>query len=155
MGKENISSSEMEVPLISIILITNILTLNPVNSIPTVCTANGKECVFPFKYKGITYNTCTKVESDNGKAWCALKLDSKGDVIIGQWADCDSVCLVETNPRGPGSKCTANGQNCVFPFKYKGKEYNSCTKAESYNGKAWCALELDSQGNVIPRKWAY
>ena len=70
-----------------------------------VCTANGKECVFPFKYKGITYNTCTKVESDNGKAWCALELDSKGsgEVIIGKWADCDSVCLVEPNPRGPGS----------------------------------------------------
>ena len=70
-----------------------------------VCTANGEECVFPFKYKGITYNTCTKVESDNGKAWCALKLDSKGsgEVIIGQWADCDPICPVEPNPRGPGS----------------------------------------------------
>ena len=51
-------------------------------------------------------------------------------------------------------ECTANGQNCVFPFKYKGTEYNSCTKVESDNGKAWCALQLDSQGTVIPRKWA-
>ena len=43
------------------------------------------------------YNSCTKAESDNGKAWCALELDSQGTVIPGKWADCDLNCQEEQN----------------------------------------------------------
>ena len=34
-------------------------------------TGSRKNCVFPFKYKGKTYNECTTDHSDNGKPWCA------------------------------------------------------------------------------------
>ena len=42
---------------------------------------------------------------------------------------------------------------CIFPFKYKGKFYASCTKADTTNGKAWCATEVDDSGTVIDQKW--
>ena len=47
----------------------------------------------------------------------------------------------------PGEKCvkssegTGKGAFCVFPFKYKGKIYNSCTK-EDHN-QLWCATTND------------
>ena len=31
----------------------------------------------------------------------------------------------------------AGGANCVFPFRYKGKMYSDCTKAN--HNKLWCA----------------
>ena len=34
-------------------------------------TANGAKCVFPFKYKGIIYNSCTKTDHD--QLWCATE----------------------------------------------------------------------------------
>ena len=56
------------------------------------CTADGKKCIFPFKWDKITYNGCTKAGSENGKAWCAHKVDSRGIVIAGEWGDCDPSC---------------------------------------------------------------
>jgi len=44
-------------------------------------------------------------------------------------------------------------KQCIFPFKYKGKFYASCTKADTTNGKAWCATEVDDSGTVIDQKW--
>merc|ERR1712228_936518 len=31
--------------------------------------ADGRECKFPFIYKGVTYNTCTSVDNNN-QPWC-------------------------------------------------------------------------------------
>ena len=38
-------------------------------------------CVFPFKYKGVTYNSCTK--KNHNKYWC-----SKDAVYKGRWKNC-------------------------------------------------------------------
>ena len=42
------------------------------------CFAKGvpspSECIFPFKYKGIEYPSCTLADSENGKAWCAYQV---------------------------------------------------------------------------------
>ena len=51
-------------------------------------TINRVDCVFPFKYKGISYDKCTAAESDSGP-WCANRIDKDGAVIIGQWGDCE------------------------------------------------------------------
>ena len=48
---------------------------------------------------------------------------------------------------------TVKGNNCIFPFKYKGKSYSSCTKVESANGAGWCATEVDSAGQVVRNRW--
>ena len=29
-------------------------------------SVKGNQCIFPFQYKGVTYETCTKANSDNG-----------------------------------------------------------------------------------------
>jgi len=52
---------------------------------------NGRDCVFPFKYKGTTYNQCTKKGSK--KAWCANEVNERtGVAVSGEWADCEAGC---------------------------------------------------------------
>ena len=58
-------------------------------------------CVFPFKYKGVTYNECTKVDSDS--PWCANRVDSDGKVVYGEWGDCAQGCP------GTGAKTKTGG----------------------------------------------
>merc|ERR1711976_559697 len=61
-----------------------------------VRTKNGvesKDCIFPFKFKGKTYASCTKDHTTNNKAWCATEVDSTGTVIEGKWGDCDASCF--------------------------------------------------------------
>ena len=49
------------------------------------------------------------------------------------------------------SDCVTDDNNkpCIFPFKYQGKEHNSCIVS---NKNFWCATELKSNGNY--KKWA-
>ena len=51
-----------------------------------------RNCVFPFTYEGKTYNKCTKDNSENGKSWCAYKVNRAGVAVDGKWADCDEGC---------------------------------------------------------------
>ena len=37
-------------------------------------TKQNQDCVFPFTYKGETYNSCTNAGSENGAAWCATQV---------------------------------------------------------------------------------
>ena len=48
-----------------------------------------RRCVFPFEYKDKTYLKCTADFSSNGKSWCATEVKSSGEVVNGQWGDCD------------------------------------------------------------------
>ena len=60
-----------------------------------VHTQNGverKDCIFPFKFKGKIYASCTKDHFASGKAWCATEVDSTGTVVDGKWGECDSRC---------------------------------------------------------------
>ena len=52
-----------------------------------------KRCIFPFSYKGKTYLECTADHSSNQAEWCATQVDSDGEVIDGQWGDCDKKSL--------------------------------------------------------------
>ena len=52
-----------------------------------------KKCIFPFTYKGQTYNQCTRDNAlSKGRAWCAIKVDPQGVVIDANRADCDQGC---------------------------------------------------------------
>ena len=69
------------------------------------CTANGQNCLFPFNFKGVTYNSCTKAskllhKKDNSETespWCALEVNQYGQVIVGKWGDCDPNCAIVHN----------------------------------------------------------
>ena len=51
----------------------------------------GKQCIFPFSYKGITYTECTTFEN-NGIHWCSTGVDTIGNYIEGKWGNCNSKC---------------------------------------------------------------
>ena len=44
---------------------------------------------------------------------------------------------------------TDNFEDCVFPFIYKGKEYNGCTKDHTTNDRAWCATAVSEDQVAI------
>ena len=47
-------------------------------------------CVFPFIYKGVTYNTCTYVDHPEQMEWCSTKVDENGNHVTGgeNWGVC-------------------------------------------------------------------
>jgi len=52
----------------------------------------GRPCVFPFKYREVTYDKCTSRDSDNGQPWCATEVDDEGYVVDNAWGDCLEGC---------------------------------------------------------------
>merc|ERR1712061_100158 len=47
---------------------------------------------------------------------------------------------------------------CIFPFKYRGVEYNRCILVNSSpDNNAWCSTEVDIRGNHVggQGKWGY
>merc|ERR1712079_404793 len=68
----------------------------------------GEDCIFPFKFKGKTYTSCTTAESVNGAAWCATKVDSDDNVVRNFWKDCEEGCPgMELGATVP--PCTSDG----------------------------------------------
>ena len=54
---------------------------------------NPKDCIFPFKWKNIEYETCTKVDAvKNDKAWCAIKVNNKNMVKKNHRWICEDGC---------------------------------------------------------------
>ena len=49
-------------------------------------TVKNERCIFPFTYKGVTYKTCTKTDSE--LAWCATEVHPSGKVVNNKWEDC-------------------------------------------------------------------
>ena len=44
---------------------------------------------------------------------------------------------------------------CKFPFKLKGKTYNTCTTATDPDNKNWCSTKTDSNGKHMRGQWGY
>jgi len=118
----------------------------PASRIPNSCpTQSGSSCVFPFSYKGVTHYQCTY--ADSPVPWCATQVSSDGSVVTNMWGDCDmsstSSCSAESLSI---SSCTAtSGQQCVFPFRYKGVVYTECTSIDQ--SQPWCSTSVTSSGN--------
>ena len=64
----------------------NILDENINNS--NECVAeNGEPCIFPFNYHDKTFEKCTHYDANDGKVWCAVAVNSGGDMT--SWKNCD------------------------------------------------------------------
>jgi len=118
----------------------------PASRIPNSCpTQSGSSCVFPFSYKGVTHYQCTY--ADSPVPWCATQVSTDGSVVTNMWGDCDmsqtSSCQAESLSI---SSCTAtSGQQCVFPFRYKGVVYTQCTSIDQ--SQPWCSTSVTASGN--------
>ena len=55
--------------------------------------------MFPFKYGGILYNECTKVDAP--ELWCSVQTDSGKNTQTGKWGYCAPDC-----PPAKASGCT-------------------------------------------------
>jgi len=59
----------------------------------------------------------------------------------------DSQCFVKTT----------DGDCCIFPFEYRGKEYKNCaaTEADNPDGLYWCATKSEFDRSVNGSGWGY
>mmetsp|Transcript_22972 Transcript_22972/g.46387 ORF Transcript_22972/g.46387 Transcript_22972/m.46387 type:complete len:493 (-) Transcript_22972:257-1735(-) len=92
---------------------------------PTRGTLSGCTCKRSFSYKGRTYNSCTRTDSD--RAWCSTEGDECGYRSAASstrahtsslWDFCEAP-LVQT----------VKGCECDFPFVFNKKVYHSCLDA--------------------------
>merc|ERR1711874_190841 len=130
----------------------------PASRIPNSCvTGTGSTCVFPFKYKNVEYTQCTYAESP--LPWCATLTDSSGVVVTGQWGDCQiSSSTSCTAPSLSLTSCTTDsgpqsGQSCVFPFRYNGVVYSTCTTEGQ--AQAWCSTSVDNAGDFQAGQYGF
>merc|ERR1711971_144390 len=49
-----------------------------------------KPCIFPFRFNGVTHNSCTSVNIN--QPWCSTATLSDGSHITGQYGLCPSTC---------------------------------------------------------------
>merc|ERR1712110_1340619 len=81
---------------------TNSLVDILAESLKSQCTtvagpAAGKQCVFPFKFQGVTYSGCAEWEyggEHQGQTWCSTMVTSSGEHMDGnnQWGICPDTC---------------------------------------------------------------
>ena len=107
------------------------------------------KCIFPFKYKDVTYYGCSTIDSKT--PWCSTKTDSKGNTIPHNWGHCSLSCFEYS-----ADQCTTDGgpvpfAKCEFPFKYKGVTYNTCT-LQDYESP-WCSTKTTAQNVYIGGNW--
>ncbi|XP_073448050.1 uncharacterized protein [Aquarana catesbeiana] len=104
--------------------------------------ANGQPCVFPFKYKSKWYLDCTSDDGSAGRLWCATTANYDEDKKWGY-------CTLNLSYAIGGN---ANGEPCVFPFKYSSTWYPDCTGYKSSGGRLWCSTTSDYDKD---KKWGY
>nr|XP_020668994.1 epididymal sperm-binding protein 1-like [Pogona vitticeps] len=93
-------------------------------------------CVFPFIYKGNTYNACTTEGMSDGKLWCA---NTSNYDVDKQWVYCNAT---DADPKSL----------CVFPFIYNQKLYLSCTTDGMFGRTPWCSLTQNYNKDL---RWTY
>ncbi|KAL9985423.1 hypothetical protein ACROYT_G007831 [Oculina patagonica] len=106
-------------------------------------------CRFPFYYKGIKYRSCTYHGDINNQFWCFTEDFKYNKSVNTTWGYCkltDSQCFVKTT----------DGNCCIFPFKYRGKEYKNCAATEGNpKGPYWCATKSEFDRSVNGSGWGF
>ncbi|KAF0292499.1 Matrix metalloproteinase-9 [Amphibalanus amphitrite] len=77
------------------------VTINNIRWAPCYALNSSAECVFPFRYKGRVYGHCTRLDSDDGSAWCPTQLvNGEASRTNGSFATCLDSCPVRQCPVG-------------------------------------------------------
>ncbi|XP_075849496.1 binder of sperm protein homolog 2-like [Microcebus murinus] len=84
-------------------------------------------CVFPFIYNDVVYYNCISVHSDFD--WCSLD-----KIFQGRWRYCRA----------------SDPPQCVFPFSFRDKLIDHCTKEGFILNRSWCSLTKDYNKD---KKW--
>eukprot|EP01025_Chloroclados_australasicus_P006774 TRINITY_DN12166_c0_g1_i10.p1 TRINITY_DN12166_c0_g1~~TRINITY_DN12166_c0_g1_i10.p1 ORF type:complete len:1147 (-),score=140.57 TRINITY_DN12166_c0_g1_i10:5-3445(-) len=92
-------------------------------------TTDGFQCQFPSEYRGQILNDCTIVA---GIPQCKIAEDD-------QWHECQ-VDGTFNQTTGSIGRLTVDGDQCVFPFVYRGNILNECLEI---GGKVQCKIEAD------------
>ena len=114
---------------------------------------NGKKCILPYTFGGITHDVCTiHASPDQENYICSTKVDSDGEHIVGNdtWGYCGEGCPIEEG-------CWAtNGRQCLFPFKVLSgtrlqqlyTTHYACTVHGNKGSQKerWCATQVDNYG---------
>ncbi|XP_051566841.1 72 kDa type IV collagenase-like [Myxocyprinus asiaticus] len=104
--------------------------------------ADGAPCKFPFTFQGEKYDGCTTSGRDDGYRWCATTDDYDRDKSYGF---CPETAMSTVGGNSEGAPC-------VFPFKFLGNTYDSCTTSGRSDGKMWCAVTKSFDDD---RKWGF
>lgn len=104
--------------------------------------SKGAPCVFPFKFKGKKYKSCTKKGRKDKITWCATTSNFDEDK---RWGFCPGPRLFTYGGNGDGNPCR-------FPFKYEGKTYKTCTTTGRSDGYSWCATTKNFDKH---NKWGF
>ena len=68
-------------------------------------TKDGQDCIFPFIYKGRSYDTCITLDSE--EPWCSTAVDAFGNHIAGNEGLCSD-------------SCASRQTNCPVGFLWQG-----------------------------------
>ena len=128
----------------------------------SVAEENCNLCKFPFNYQGVSYDSCTWADDEEG-SWCPTKLKENGELFDSEsWIHCQGNCQVEspvqhafsTAYQQPDQQHSPapheeddNCHLCNFPFNYKGRVYTSCTMVE--DDQPWCATDVNEKGDIL------
>lgn len=93
----------------------------------TVRTSGGtktpERCKFPFRFKGRIFQSCTDFEDPDGKEWCSVETNSRGNHIQGQgrWGHCDQRKCSNANSNTTPKSVTSNSgqEQCLTVNLYK------------------------------------
>ena len=96
----------------------------------------GGPCVFPFIYRGVTYNGCTTKDDDDKRFWCSTETDGSS-IHVGRdrWGYCPEDCTVGDGSCGSGifackSNCGDNVNHRSLQICGNGRKY-CCKKEEA------------------------
>lgn len=107
---------------------------------PLTALDSNQACIFPFKYQGITYSSCSikPVPGFNplGRAWCPTEVDGDQNVIRDKWILCNDERAIIYDGSGAG-------YTCPLPFIYDRVYYDDCTRlphdgSPGFASYYWC-----------------
>ena len=97
-------------------------------------TVTCDQCKFPFSYKDIEYNSCTKKDAE--KLWCATVVNE--DREVKNFGYCEEVCSSENEKIVQSKKTKQIGENdvcgdsCKSPNNYCNKYEKRCDCLPGY-----------------------